>query len=51
MAKLDVELDNLLVKKSLYEKHPEELTYFVDPGIDRYLVPWLGKRVAYAAIG
>ena len=33
MAKLDVELDSLLVKKSLYEKHPEEAAYFVDPGM------------------
>lgn len=32
MAKLDVELDSLLVKKSLYEKHPAESAYFVDPG-------------------
>lgn len=33
MAKLDVELDNLLVKKSLHEQHPTESAYFVDRGM------------------
>ncbi len=33
MAKLDVELDSLLVNKSLHEKHPGEAAYFVDPGM------------------
>jgi subtilisin family serine protease len=31
MAKLDVELDSLLVKQSLHEEHPAEAAYFVDP--------------------
>jgi subtilisin family serine protease len=33
MAKLDVELDSLLVKKSLHEINPDEAAFFVDPGM------------------
>ncbi len=33
MARLDVELDSLLVKKSLHEKEPGEAAYFVDPAM------------------
>jgi subtilisin family serine protease len=31
MARLDVELDSLLIKRSLHEKNPAEAAYFVDP--------------------
>jgi len=33
LAKLDVELDSLLVRRSLYEENPSEAAYFIDPGM------------------
>jgi subtilisin family serine protease len=31
MAKLDIELRSLLISKALYEQHPDEQAYFIDP--------------------